>query len=170
MATSVAVAAATAAAAKANDDDDNGGGGKSNGDIGGGGGGGSGGGGGGGSGGGDDNDDDDEDNDGDGDYNRLAHNDQNNGGRRGPPAPWGRTAAALSSPSGQAPFTNANAPKQVTWNSTNVLTYAPLSSVEDGGTMEPSASSLLAVTVAPNSTSTTAANADSNADNILCKT
>jgi hypothetical protein len=46
---------------------------------------------------------------------------------------------------------------------------APLSSVEDGGTTAPLASSLLAATVAPDATSTAATDADGNADNILSK-
>jgi hypothetical protein len=36
--------------------------------------------------------------------------------------------------SGQAPSMNASAPKQATSNSTDAQTYAPSSSVEDGGT------------------------------------
>jgi len=80
----------TATAAKANDDDDDCGGGDGDSD-----GEGSDGGGGGG-GGGDDGDDD-------GNDDRLARDDRIDGGRRGPPAPRGRTTAALSSPSGQAP-------------------------------------------------------------------
>ncbi len=108
--------AATAAAAKANDDDDDGSGNKSDGD---------GGGGGGGDSDKDDDDDDNDDNDGgggggggeddndyvgnDGDNNRLACNDRIDRGCRGLPAPWGRTAVALLSPSSQAPSANANA-------------------------------------------------------------
>jgi len=97
-----------AVAAKANDDDDddNDGGGESDsdGDNGGGGGGGSRS---------DDDDNDEEDDDGDGDDDRLAlddrlaHDDRIDGGCRGPPAPRGRTAVALLSPSGQAPSANA---------------------------------------------------------------
>ena len=79
-------------------------------------------------------------------------------------------STSLSSPSGQALSVNANVPKHVTLNSTNVLTYASLSSVEDGRTTAPSASSSLAATVAPNATSTVAADADGKDDDILCKT
>jgi len=62
-----------------------------------------------------------------------------------------------------------NAPKQVTLNSTDALTYAPSSLVEDEGMAVPSVSSLLAAMVAPDVTSTAAADADGNADDILCK-
>ncbi len=43
-----------------------------------------------------DNDDDDDDNYNDGNDDRLARDDRINGGRSGPPAPRGRTAAALA--------------------------------------------------------------------------
>ena len=66
----------TAAAAKANNDNDDGGGGNN-----------------------DDDDGDGENDDGDDDH--LTCNDRIDGGRRGPPAPRGRTAAALLSPSRQ---------------------------------------------------------------------
>ena len=100
--------ALTAAAAKAINDNDDGGSGNN-----------------------DDDDGDGENDDGDDDH--LTCNDRIDGGRHGPPAPRGRTAAALSSPSGQAPSANANAQKQATLNSTKALMYAPLSLVKDGG-------------------------------------
>jgi hypothetical protein len=147
--------AATATASKANDADDNGGGSKSDSNSDG-----SGGGGGGGGGSGDNGDDGDNVDDDDGDDDCLACDNQIDGGRRGPPAPRGQTAAALSSPSSQAPSANVNAPKQATLNST----YA------HGGTTAQSASSSLVATVVPDATSTAAADADGNAENILCKT
>ncbi len=118
--------AATAAAAKANDDDDDDGGGESDSDgdgdnDGGGGGGGSGSGGGVGSG---DDDDDDDDNgdDDDGDDDSLARNDRIDRGRRCPPA-RGLVDAQRSSAVREGKRTSTDAP-----------TYAPSSSVEDGGT------------------------------------
>jgi len=189
-ATVTAATAATAAAAKAKDDNDDGGGNESdgNGNGDGDGSGSRGGGsdnddddndddddnvsnGGSGSGGGNDDDDDGDDDDDDGNNNRLARNDRIDGVRRGPPAPRGRTAVALSLPSSQAPSAKANAtlPKQVALISTNAPTYVPSSSVEDGGMTAPLAPSSLAAMVAPDATSTVAAGANGNTDDILCK-
>jgi len=63
--------------------------------------------------------------------------------------PWPLLAVDSTSgllPSGQAPSANANAPRQGTSNSTDAPVYGP------------------------DATSIMAANADGNADNILCKT